>query len=227
MRVLENHVALVTGAGTGIGRATALKLAEEGSLVVLVGRRLEKLEEVAAHIRQSGGEALAISADVTRLEDVERLRDQVLGQTGKVDIVINNAGAAGVPVTVHDMTANVWDNMIKLNLSSAFYVTNAFLPVMREQHKGHVVSVTSMMVGLYYEGFSGYAAAKSGLEVLMKTLAAEEVKHGIQVSVIDPGNVRTEQNPMGQLEPEAIADLILRCVGASEQQANGDIVKAY
>ncbi|NRG31503.1 SDR family NAD(P)-dependent oxidoreductase [Niallia circulans] len=227
MGVLSKHVSLVTGAGTGIGRATAIKLAAEGSFVVLVGRRLDKLEEVATQIHKSGGEALAISADVTNLEDVQNLRDQVLNLSGKIDIVVNNAGAAGAPMLVHDMTASEWDEMIKLNLYSAFYVTNAFLPKMREQQQGYVVSITSMMVNLYYEGFSGYSAAKSGLEVLMKTLAVEEAKHDIQVSVIDPGNVRSEQNPKGQQDPEIIADLVFKCVIEPDKQASGDIVKAY
>ncbi|ASA24064.1 SDR family NAD(P)-dependent oxidoreductase [Paenibacillus donghaensis] len=100
MDLANKHISLVTGAGTGLGRATAVEFAKEGSMVVLVGRRKEKLEEVSALISQSNGQSFLIPADVTCLEDVNKLRDQVLTRFGRLDWLINNAGVAGKQITI-------------------------------------------------------------------------------------------------------------------------------
>lgn len=132
MASLTNQTAVVTGAGTGLGKATAIKLAEQGATVILVGRRADKLHAVAAIIEQAQGRAIVIPADVTSPEEVLSLRDQVVAQAGKIEILINNAGGTGVPATIHDMTYPEWDHTLQLNLYSPFIVTQAFLPLMRE-----------------------------------------------------------------------------------------------
>ncbi|MFP7335639.1 SDR family oxidoreductase [Shouchella clausii] len=227
MNKIENYVTIITGAGTGVGKATAKLLASKGVTVYLIGRRREKLEEVAKEIGGNGGRAYAYQADITKIEEVNNLKEYILSQESRIDIVINNAGVGGEPITVHDMTVKEWIESIELNLNSVFYITNAFLPKMREQKFGHVISLTSMMVNLNYEGFSAYASAKAGLEVFMKTLEVEEKKHGIHVSIIDPGNVRSEQNPNGKEDPINIARLIENCVLFPDEKKNGKIIKAY
>lgn len=226
MNLLANRLAIVTGAGTGLGRATAIQLAAEGAEVVLVGRRREKLEEVAQIIAQSDGRSIVIPCDVTNPEEVRFLREQVLAHGGRVDVLVNNAGGTGAYSSIHDLTYPVWDSIIRLNLYSPFVVTNAFLPIMREQQYGRIISITSALANIAYENFGAYSAAKAGLEALMKTLAVEEAKHGILVNLFDPGNLKSEQNPHGADDPASVVDKIAALAALSENDFSGQIVKA-
>lgn len=226
MGVLTDRIALVTGAGTGLGRETAIRLAAEGAKVILTGRRESKLQEVAKLIEQAGGIALVLPADVTNEEEVARLYDQVMKQVGRLDVLINNAGGTGEYSTVHNMTAALWDHTIRLNLYSAFLVTNAFLPAMRKQQYGRIISITSAMASFVYEGLGAYSAAKAGLEGLMKTVAIEEAGNGILVNMFDPGNLKTEQNPYGVGDPASVVDKLVGLAALSENGINGQVIKA-
>lgn len=207
---LEQKVALVTGAGSGLGRAIALALAEEGATVVLTGRRAEKLHAVEKEI--ANGKAHVLAADVTDDAAVESLRDQLLSLTdGNLDILVDNVG--GVPATGMDpiglMPTNDWVEMIEKNLTSQFLVTKAFLPALRKSDNAKIISVTSAMSKFYVNGFGAYSASKAAVEALMKTVAAEEKPNGIEVHFFDPGNVVSEANPHGTQEPqEVVAPLI-------------------
>ncbi|WP_342422643.1 SDR family oxidoreductase [Paenibacillus sp. FSL E2-0178] len=226
MGSLTDQVAVVTGAGTGLGRAAAIKLAEQGATVILVGRRQEKLQETASFIEESGGRAIVIPADVTIPEEVQHLRDQVIAQAGTADILINNAGGTGAPTHIHDLTFAAWDQTLQLNLYSPYLVTNAFLPIMREQQYGRIVSITSVMANLVYPGLGAYSAAKAGLEALMRTVAAEEAKHGIIVNLFDPGNLQTEQNPGGANDPATVVDAIIDLASLPAGSAGGEVIRA-
>ncbi|RWR04384.1 SDR family oxidoreductase [Siminovitchia fortis] len=226
MGLLANQIALVTSAGTGLGRATAIQLAAEGANVILTGRRKEKLQEVAQIIEQAGGQSIVFPVDVTNSEEVFRLREQLISQVGRVDVLINNVGGTGDYNTVHDMTISSWDHTIRLNLYSAFIVTNAFLPIMRKQQYGRIVSITSAMANFEYEGLGAYSAAKAGLEGLMRTVAIEEKKHGILVNMYDPGNLKTEQNPYGEGDPATVVDGIVKLAALPEDGINGQVVRA-
>lgn len=226
MGSLTNQVAVVTGAGTGLGKAAAVKLAEHGATVVLVGRRPDKLQEVASIIEAAEGRALIIPADVTNLEEVQRLRDQVIAQAGKANILINNAGGTGAPTHIHDLTFGAWDHTLQLNLYSPYIVTNAFLPVMREQQYGRIVSITSVMANLVYPGLGAYSAAKAGLEALMRTVAVEEAKHGIIVNMFDPVNLQTEQNPGGAKDPASVVAAIIDLASLPAGSAGGEVTRA-
>jgi 3-oxoacyl-[acyl-carrier protein] reductase len=226
MGSLAEQVAVVTGAGTGLGKAAAIKLAEQGATVILVGRRPDKLQEVAAIIEQSNGKAIVIPADVTSQAEVQHLRDQVAAQAGKIDILINNAGGTGAPATIHDSTLTVWDQTLQLNLYSPYIVTHAFLPMMREQQYGRIISVTSIMAKLVYPGLGAYSAAKAGLEALMRTVAIEEAQYGIIVNMFDPGNLRTEQNPGGVKDPAEVVDAIIDLASVPADSAGGEVIRA-
>ncbi|WP_103110126.1 SDR family NAD(P)-dependent oxidoreductase [Brevibacillus reuszeri] len=226
MGLLTSRVALVTGAGTGLGRATAIRLADEGAKVVLVGRRTEKLQEVAQTIKEAGGRAVVIPADVTDAEVVDKLRDQVITQIGQLDVLINNAGGTGEYRSIHDMTPDVWDHTIRLNLYSAYLMTHAFLPTMRKQKYGRIISITSAMANFVYEGLGAYSAAKAGLEGLMKTVALEEGTNGLLVNLFDPGNLLTEQNPYGVGDPATVVDKIVGLATLPENGMNGQVLRA-
>lgn len=227
MKLLTNRVAIVTGAATGLGKATAIQLAAEGAKVVLVGRRRDKLEEVAQIIEQSNGLSVVIPTDVTDPEEVQRLRNQVLAHAERVDVLINNAGGTGTYSLIHDMAYPTWDSVIRLNLYSSFLVTNAFLPMMRDQQYGRIVSVTSALSNVAYERFGAYSAAKAGLEALMKTLAVEEAPNGILVNLFDPGNLKSEQNPHGANDPATVVDQIVALAALPIDGTTGEIVRAY
>lgn len=226
MGLMTNQVALVTGAGTGLGRATAIQLATEGATVVLTGRRKEKLLEVAQIIEQAGGQSIVLPADLTNFEEVNGLREQLMSQVGRVDVLINNVGGTGDFSPVHDMTDSIFDRTIRLNLYSTFFVTNAFLPIMREQQYGRIVSITSAMANFEYEGLGAYSAAKAGLEALMRTVALEEKTHGILVNMFDPGNLKTEQNPYGEGDPATVVDGIVTLATLPADGINGQVVRA-
>lgn len=223
---MTNQVALVTGAGTGLGRATAIQLATEGATVVLTGRRKEKLLEVAQIIEQAGGQSIVLPANLTNSEEVNSLREQLMSQVGRVDVLINNVGGTGDFSPVHDMTDSIFDRTIRLNLYSTFFVTKAFLPIMREQQYGRIVSITSAMANFEYEGLGAYSAAKAGLEALMRTVALEEKTHGILVNMFDPGNLKTEQNPYGEGDPATVVDGIVTLATLPAHGINGQVVRA-
>ncbi|GAK08017.1 SDR family oxidoreductase [Geomicrobium sp. JCM 19038] len=223
---LTGLVAVITGAGTGVGKATSELLASQGATVYLVGRRKYKLEEVTKNINETGGKAYAFQADITNIDEINQLKRFILVKENRVDILINNAGIGGKPTSVYEHSVDDWRYSIELNLNSAFYMTNAFLPILRKQKSGYVISLTSMMVNLNYEGFSAYSAAKSGLEILMKTLQEEERQNGIYVSIVDPGNVKSEQNQDGKERPERIAELIYDCIQFPDEK-NANIIRLY
>lgn len=224
MGKLSNRVALVTGAGTGIGRAIALAFASEGATVVLNGRREEKLREVAAEIGEN--RAIVISADVTSEAEVKALHETLKRKTnGKLDILVNNAGGMLALAPVAEMTLAQWQSMIDLNLTSQFLVTRQLLPMLRENGNGKIISVTSAIVNLFMEGMGSYSASKAGVESLMKTLAVEEREHNIQVNLFDPLNAKSEGNPGGEHDPSTLVGVLVDLAAAPTVVRNGEIVK--
>ena len=200
MKNSEAKTALVTGAGTGLGRAIAISLAKEGFNVVLTGRREDKLQEVAKEI--GNGRTLVLPADVTKEQSVNTLRNDLLEKTGgRLDVLVNNVGGVTSFGPVADMTTDDFTKMIDTNLTSQFLVTKAFIPDLRKSKNGKIISVTSQMSSYLTNGFGPYSASKAGVEALMKTVAEEEKEHGIEVHLFDPGNVLTEGNPRGAQDP--------------------------
>lgn len=211
MTNLTNQVALVTGAGTGLGRAAAIALANEGYTVVLNGRREEKLREVESEIGQ--GRTIVIPADVTVLEGVERLRGEVMRQTGgRLHILVNNVGGVPAMGPISEMTLDQWKQVLDKNLTSQFLMTKAFLPALRESGHGKIISVTSGMAHFFMTGFGAYSASKAGVEALMKTIEVEEKGHGVEVHLFDPQNVISEANPQGEKDPMEVVGALIEMV---------------
>ncbi len=188
---LEGKVALVTGASRGIGRATALALAREGARVVVAARTQPKLEKAAREVEALGAQALAVPADVSQEEDVERLKEKALESFGRVDILVNNAGV-GKYGAVQALSPQDYDWMMNTNMRSSFLCTRAFLPGMLERQEGWIVFIASAagLRGLAEK--SVYCASKFAQIGFAQSLDYEVRERGIKVSVVAPGGVNTE-----------------------------------
>jgi 3-oxoacyl-[acyl-carrier protein] reductase len=200
---LTGRVALVTGAGSGIGEATARRFAAEGAVVVVNDVDPARVRAVAEDLEKGGASALGIAADVTRRDDVEAMVGRVVQDLGRLDILINNAGINRDAMS-HKMTEEQWDQVLAVNLKGTFLCAQAALVRMRERGWGRVVN-TSSIGSLGNIGQANYAASKAGVIGLTKTLALEYARYGITVNCVAPGAVLT---PMLAGVPEPIREKI-------------------
>lgn len=188
---LSGRVAVVTGGGTGIGRNTALLLAERGADVAVAGRKSGPLEEVAEAIRALGRGAIAVPTDVRKPEAAQALVDAVIAEFGRLDILINNAGGAHGHIGLSKIDPAKWDRDIQLNLSAAQYCAQAAFPHLKKT-RGAVVNVSSMAGINGTQGVGAYSAAKAGLQMLTRVMAAEWGPRDIRVNCVAPGMTATE-----------------------------------
>ena len=188
---LTDQIAVVTGGGTGIGRATAHVLAEHGAHVVLASRRVENLERVAAEVRERGRRALVVPTDVRKPEDCRALIERTIAEFGQIDILVNNAGGSQM-MPLEAWTLEGWENMIALNLRSVFLLSQAAACHMIPRRRGAIVNISSGAgeTGLPY--VAPYGAAKAGVNNLTRSLAAALGPHGIRVNCIAVGAIKSE-----------------------------------
>jgi NADP-dependent 3-hydroxy acid dehydrogenase YdfG len=187
---LRGKVALVTGAGRGIGRAIALAFAEEGAAVALVARSRADLAGVAAEIRERGGRALAVPADVTQDAAVESVVENVAGELGRLDILVTSAGTASF-APVADSKPGDWDAMLALNLRAVMVCCRAALPTMMRQRSGTILNLASIAAKRALPGSAVYTATKMAVIGFSRVLAEELRSHGVRVGVLVPGAVDT------------------------------------
>mgnify|MGYP000837568986 FL=1 len=196
---LKGKIAIITGAGKGIGREAALAIAAEGATVVAVARTQADLDETVKLIKEQGGTASSISRDLTDSAQVQSMVDSVLETYGRIDILVNNAG--GYPSEIYDTvkqqaikiwewSEEQWDQIIKTNLKIPFLCINKVVPVMIRQGGGDIVSVSSRM-GRIASQMGAYAVAKGGIVTLTKTTAIQTQEYGIKVNAVAPGMVDT------------------------------------
>lgn len=196
MATLNGRVALVTGSGRGIGRATALQLAAAGARVIVSSRSRRELKEVVETIRAAGGLADSVECDLSDRAQSLQLIDEASKPFGPIDILVNNAGigSSGDPRPLADFREAFWDLTLEVNLTVPFVLSKAALPHMRQQHWGRIITVASINARIPSLHAGAYVASKHGVLGLMRTLALEYAADGITVNCICPGPVRTRMN---------------------------------
>ncbi len=240
--LLNDRVALVTGASRGIGASTAAVLAQRGARVAVSARTVSDLETVAASIREKGGEALAVACDVVEPAQVASMIETVVKKWGRLDILVNNAGLGTPAKPVEEVLPEEWDQTIILNLKSVYLCIRAAAPVMKRQRYGRIVNVSSF-AGRFFSRLSGphYSSAKAGVVGFTRHMAAELGPFGVCVNSVAPSPVLTERVkikwatraeeerqkilagiPLGRLaQPEEIATVIAFLASDDASYVNG------
>ena len=239
MRLMDK-VSIITGAGSGIGHATAVKFAREGAKVAVCDINEQSAQDVAREIRDSGGEAMAFAIDVTRKESIARMVEGVMAKWGRIDTLVNNAGIVQ-DAQLKKMTDDQFDAVIDVNLKGVYNCTKAVVDIMLEQHSGCILNASSI-VGLYGNfGQTNYAASKFAVIGMMKTWARELGKKGIRSNAICPGFIETpilkqmpqkvvqmmeDKVPMGRLgRPEEIANTYAWLASDEASYINGAVIE--
>jgi 3-oxoacyl-[acyl-carrier protein] reductase len=239
MSQLANQIAVVTGAGRGIGRAIALKFAAEGASVVCVSRTQENSEKVANEIAALGKKAWAFAVDVSDSTAVSAAAEKILADCGKVDILVNNAGVTRDGLLMRMSDAD-WDTVLNTNLKGAFFFTKAFSRAFAKQRSGRIINISSVIGLIGNGGQSNYAASKAGLIGFTQSVAREFASRGITANCIAPGFIETDmtselnedlkanilkQIPMGRFgAAEDIANAALFLAGASANYVTGQVL---
>ncbi len=201
---MSSHgIAVVTGASSGIGAATARRLATEGFHVVLAARRADRLTGLAAKITGGGGQVTTVPVDVTSAEDVASLAATVSGLDGRLELLVNNAGGARGADPVEAASVDDWTWMYEVNVLGTLRVTQALLPALEASGAGTVVVLSSTAGLIVYEGGAGYAAAKHAQTALAETLRLELCGRPVRVIEIDPGMVRTDEFALNRYDGDA------------------------
>ena len=229
---LAGRVALITGASRGIGRAVALRFAQEGAGLILSARTQGALEEVDDEIRQMGRQATLVPADLTDYTVIDRMGAAVYERWGRLDVLVGNAGLLGVLTPLGHISPEMWDQVIATNLTANWRLIRSFDPLLRASDAGRAVFVTSGVSGgrAYW---SAYAVSKGALETMVKTYAAEVAKTPVRANLINPGATRTRmrtqafpgENPDTVKAPEDIAELFVQ-LAEPACTLNGEIVTA-
>ena len=227
---LSGQVAVITGAGRGIGAAIAARLAGMEATAVLCGRTRDTLEATAKTIADAGGKATVIVCDVSDLASVESAAQQVQGTLGRVDILVNNAGIGGFGGPLHQLPSDAWDKILNTNLRGVYFTIRAFTPIMMTARSGHIINISSLAGKNALPNGAAYAASKWGLNGLTYSVAEELRGHNIRVSVVCPGSVNTElsphvgKDPAKMLQPEDVAHAVAMLVTQAPQSFVSEIL---
>ncbi len=238
MTSLTGKTALVTGASKGIGKAIAIAFGEAGANVVATARTASEIEDVTARIRSSGSNALGVIADLGVESDIDKLADTAIAEFGGVDILVNNAAIIHGRISILDLDADLWRDVLNVNLTGAFLITKRLLPGMIDRGYGKVINISSIGGRKGGAGRSAYRVTKSGLISFTESLAAEVFEHGINVNAICPGGTDTEgyrsafnttgraENPK-LMDPAEIAEVALFLASDASSSVTGTAIDSF
>jgi 3-oxoacyl-[acyl-carrier protein] reductase len=227
---LQGQVAIVTGAGSGIGAAIARRLSHMGAVTFLCGRRRAPLEQTAAAIVAAGGKAEIAECDVTDLGSVESFAALVERKSGRADILVNNAGVGTFSGPLHQMPSEAWEQVMNTNLRGVFYCMRSFAPLMIRARAGHIVNISSLAGKNALPNGAAYAASKWGLNGLSYSVAEELRSHNIRVSVVCPGSVVTDfgphtgKDPKKMLQSDDVAHVVAMLVTQEPQSFVSEVL---
>ncbi|WP_136716986.1 SDR family NAD(P)-dependent oxidoreductase [Halorientalis salina] len=220
---LDGDVALVTGASSGIGRATAQALAAEGAAVAVAARREERLAELVDDIEDAGGTALAVPTDITETDEVREMVETTREELGGLDILVNNAGVMLLAPVIRADVADL-QQMLDVNLKGLMTATREALPGLLDQDEGHIVNISSVAGRTANEASAGYSATKFGVNAFSESLRKEVTDSGVRVTVVEPGAVETE---LGEHIPdEQVRERLSEMVGEMTVLQPDDIASA-
>src|SRR5882724_10889247 len=227
---LAGQVAVVTGAGRGIGAAIATTLASMGAQTVLCGRSRETLENTSAAIQKSAGQSSVMECDVTDLRSVESVAERVERTFRRLDILVNNAGVGGGASPLYELAPDAWERVINTNLRGVYYCIRSFAPMMIRARGGHIINISSLAGKNALPNGAAYSASKWGLNGLTYSVAEELRVNNIRVSVICPGSVHTEFSPHAgksaekMLQPGDVAHAVAMIVTQAPQSFASEIL---
>lgn len=206
MSKLKDRIAIVTGASSGIGRATVIKFNLEGAKIVGIGRNLEELEETKKAIKANDTNAVFIQADVTKIDDIERVIKESIDHFGGIDVLVNAAGiiASG---TIETTKLIDWDYMMNINVRSPFYMIQCALPYLIKS-EGCVVNVSSVTGNRSFPGVLSYCVSKAAVDQLTRCVALETAKYGVRINSVNPGVVRTNLHLQSGMETETYSNFL-------------------
>jgi NAD(P)-dependent dehydrogenase (short-subunit alcohol dehydrogenase family) len=201
---LKGKVAIVTGGSRGIGKAIALGYAKAGARVAVTSRKVADLEQTAAEIKAIGGEALVVAAHLGKMDEIQKMIDQVMAKFGRIDILVNNAGASPAMASVLDAEERLWDTIINLNMKGLYFTSQAAARIMKKQGGGKIINIASIDGHHPERQVSIYSVSKAGVRMITKAFAAELAPFNIQVNTIAPGAVSTKMmdSHWHELSPE-------------------------
>ncbi|MFH1997912.1 MAG: SDR family NAD(P)-dependent oxidoreductase [Patescibacteria group bacterium] len=238
---LQNKIAIITGAGSGIGQSTALSFVKEGAKVVVADWSEQGGKKTVEQIHAAGGEAIFIKTDVSKSKDIDKMVKACLGKFGQVDILVNNAGIVKF-APLHEMSEKDWDQVIDVDLKSVFLGSKKVIPEMLKQGKGKIINITSIAGIVGFDKICAYCAAKGGIIALTKEMALEYAPKNINVNCVAPGVIKTamtkdmltdpatkqfmeSSTPYSRLgEPEDIANAVVYLASNKSDFVNGEVL---
>jgi len=228
--LFSGQVAVITGAGRGIGASIARKLAAMGATAVLCGRTQSALDQTSQDIIEAGGKAEVVPCDISTLHQVEYAATRVDSTFGRLDVLVNNAGIGGFNAPLHNLSPEEWDRILNTNLRGVYYCIRNFAPLMIRAHSGHIINISSLAGKNALPNGAAYAASKWGLNGLTYSVAEELRAYNIRVSVVCPGSVDTElsphagKDPRKMLQPHDVAHAVAMLVTQAPQSFMSEIL---